>query len=479
MAYAPPAVRDNFLYNGDLYVDVGNFNRHKRASVAEIMDILRPDLRKAKHGVPVKDPVGHWYEAQLIHYGLPPSKDKARAKMRLLENLNSSNLKVPSSITAIESELKKEFAAAERKAKAQHKAAIATSQSLSSNSTPNKKRKDTKTEPQTPIFNVNINFGPSASPMQDEPQPAKKRKIQTARRGGSTSVPSAILSRAAPRSTPSPQSGTSLAPAAVNLTSRPKQTARRSASSSLSYRHLLGGPQSCPAPAKNPEREPKAKCKPAVKREPSVKKAPGANQEPTTIKQEIKVKAEPNSRKMVSLSQPSLFPTGPSLGLINGIYDISCPELEQEFNCSDLTLVLTLDTPSVWGAYDFGMFSGITYISERPYDASGQEIPFSWRGREHSEGEMSFGEHCQGGICFTGDGFVQGWINLDGVYYFQGLRRPGPGTPIRNAASMRAEWEAFDEQEYEPDVVEEDDEPEMVESWGGSTVDTLDDWEDY
>ena len=142
MAFAPPAVRGNFLYNGDLYVDVGNFNRHKRASIAEISEVLRPDLKKTKSSIPVKDPVGHWYEAQLIHYGLPPSKDKARAKMRLLENLNKSNLNVPSSIVAMEAELKKEFASAARKAKAQHKADMAASQSISSKPVQNKKRKD-------------------------------------------------------------------------------------------------------------------------------------------------------------------------------------------------------------------------------------------------------------------------------------------------------------------------------------------------
>ena len=95
MAFAQPAVKDNFLYNGDLFVDVGNLNRHKRASVAEITEVLRPDLKNVKNAAAVKDPVGHWYEAQLIHYGLPPSKDKARAKMRLLENLNQSKLTVP------------------------------------------------------------------------------------------------------------------------------------------------------------------------------------------------------------------------------------------------------------------------------------------------------------------------------------------------------------------------------------------------
>lgn len=126
MTFAPPVSRGSFHYNGTLYVDVGNFNRHERATVEEVTAYLRPDLKKSKK-VSVdqsKDQVGHWYEAQLIHYGLPPSKDKARAKMRLLEALNQSKLTVPSNIINMEAEMKKEYAAAERKAKAQYKASM-------------------------------------------------------------------------------------------------------------------------------------------------------------------------------------------------------------------------------------------------------------------------------------------------------------------------------------------------------------------
>lgn len=158
-------------------MDVGNPNRHKRASLAEITEILRPDLKKQKNGVPVKDPVGHWYEAQLIHFGLPPFEDKARAKMRLLENLNNSNLEVPPGFASIESELVKEFDAAERKAKAQHRASLAATSSGPAKVVQCKKRKVTENEARSPIVNVNINFGASPLPAPSDPTPAKKRKL--------------------------------------------------------------------------------------------------------------------------------------------------------------------------------------------------------------------------------------------------------------------------------------------------------------
>ena len=157
MAFTPPVSRENFYYNGDLYVEVGALNRHKRATVGEITTLLRPDVKKSNKALAnlPKDQVGHWYEAQLIHYGLPPSKDKARAKMRLLEAVNQSNLIVPPRITEMETQMKKEYAAAERKAKAQYKA----SQAVASKSEPSaqgKKRK--QTEVSGNLNNININL---------------------------------------------------------------------------------------------------------------------------------------------------------------------------------------------------------------------------------------------------------------------------------------------------------------------------------
>ncbi|KAL8833230.1 MAG: hypothetical protein Q9170_004394 [Blastenia crenularia] len=477
MAFAQPAVKDNFVYNGDLYVDVGNLNRHKRASIAEITQVLRPDLKKTKNSIPVKDPVGHWYEAQLIHYGLPPSKDKARAKMRLLENLNSSSLKVPPSITAIESKLKKAFAAAERKAKAQHKAAMAATASSLVKPAQSKKRKDITSldiPTQTPSVNVNINFGSLASPAQDDSSPAKKPKLQTARRGGRQSGLAPELSHAAFQQHLAPSSSSHEIATAGTPKPRTKQTARRSRpfqgpktplvlhsdfQPSTPYSYIpnespeISGNNVQSSPPKKttkPKKEP-VDPKPKVKREPAVKKEATVKKEPK-VKTEPKIKTEPNmKRKTATPSTPG--PAAPSLGLINGIYDISCPIIEQEFPYDNLTIILTLDTPGIWGAYDFGMFSGILYNPHRPYAASNTAFEIRWRGRENGEGEMSFGEDCSGTLSFLGDGRIEGWMNMYGECHFEGVRREGPGAPVRTAKSMRDEWEGYNEDEYERERV--------------------------
>jgi hypothetical protein len=71
------------------------------------------DLKSLFHAGPdevmsVKDLRAHWYEAQLLHYGLPPSKVKGTAVMRLLDELNKGNLSVPKRILKLEERLKRE-----------------------------------------------------------------------------------------------------------------------------------------------------------------------------------------------------------------------------------------------------------------------------------------------------------------------------------------------------------------------------------
>lgn len=102
-----------FIYRDTFFVEVGEGKRHPRASTAELKELLLP----GKHSTPPKDQVGHWYEAQLIHYGLTRSKDKNTAKVRLTNALSSGALVVPASIQQIESDLKKEYASVQRKAK--------------------------------------------------------------------------------------------------------------------------------------------------------------------------------------------------------------------------------------------------------------------------------------------------------------------------------------------------------------------------
>lgn len=162
-----------------------------------------------------------------------------------------------------------------------------------------------------------------------------------------------------------------------------------------------------------------------------------------------------------SFNSPDRSPqTSQSLGLLNGKYEIECDAL-REWDVYDdylFTLDLALSGSSLWGSYDFGMHSGILLIPNRPYRA-GASLDFSWRGRENGEGEMSFGERNRGWIHFLGGGEIRGMINCYGEARFTG-RRISEGTrPERSAASMRAEWEGYNQREYDR---------ESRARWGGS-----------
>jgi hypothetical protein len=122
--FAPPTRCGDFLYSSVLYADAGNANHHPRASVADLAGLLRPEPpslyskgRKPETSSPAKDSPWHFYSAQLIHYGLPFTKDKNGAKVRLLNAINQFKLEIPSWVLKVEGELKKMWEAENRKMK--------------------------------------------------------------------------------------------------------------------------------------------------------------------------------------------------------------------------------------------------------------------------------------------------------------------------------------------------------------------------
>jgi hypothetical protein len=121
--FAPPAHRGDFLYSSILYADPGG-HHHARASVAELAALLCPEApnlyrkgRKPEFATPVKDQLWYFCSAQLIHYGLPVTKDKNAAKVRLLNAMNQFKPEVTVWVLKLESELRAEWEAENRKLK--------------------------------------------------------------------------------------------------------------------------------------------------------------------------------------------------------------------------------------------------------------------------------------------------------------------------------------------------------------------------
>jgi hypothetical protein len=121
---APPVRRGDFYYSSLLYADPGNDFGHPRASVAHLASLLRPEAptlytngRNPTVSTPAKDPPWHFYTSQLIHYGLPVTRNKNGAKMRLLTAMNQFKLEGPAWVLQLEADLKKEWDADVKKLK--------------------------------------------------------------------------------------------------------------------------------------------------------------------------------------------------------------------------------------------------------------------------------------------------------------------------------------------------------------------------
>ncbi|EKV12510.1 hypothetical protein PDIG_44340 [Penicillium digitatum PHI26] len=75
---------------------------HPRATYSELDTIFSAPLGDRRNRADHQD---HWYEAQLLHFGLPPTKGKATAKMRLMDAFQDGILEVPAEILQMEATL--------------------------------------------------------------------------------------------------------------------------------------------------------------------------------------------------------------------------------------------------------------------------------------------------------------------------------------------------------------------------------------
>ncbi len=117
---AAPVSCDRFSFDGrELSVVVEN-NRHTRCDSVSLHALLThqdppPLMTKAgkrakRQPPPFVDRPGHFYCAQLLHYGLKPLKTKDLAKKRLLASYNSDRqLHVPTAIVQLEQKLRADF----------------------------------------------------------------------------------------------------------------------------------------------------------------------------------------------------------------------------------------------------------------------------------------------------------------------------------------------------------------------------------
>lgn len=483
MSQLPPSTRDNWSYSGDFHVEASGHNRHRRATV--------PELKAIFDGTDsTKDRPAHWYEAQLIHYGLPPSKTKGTAKMRLFDAVGKGNLAVPAHILKVEADLKKDWNKRDREAK----------QALKKASTPatttkvTGKRKADDSQVGTPGHNVSINlsvsFGPNGNfqVVPTEPAPKRAKATPTAKKltpATKKTTPAAKKTKAAAPPVPKPSTSSS-------TTTTKKQTARRGTSraGAAAARTTSSRPAAPPAPAATTApRAPRTKQTARRSRPFNPATAPGrsapANPPQSLVDttptywddQEDDDDAPPPYPGSPDYGggymgyddshddgdgdggydddgdgyggtmgyQPSSPPPPlPPLGLLNGRYHVRCtaPLMYAESDHTTSGLIFTLDGNALWAFFEIGPLSGILRLDERPWESSHQELPIQWRARD-DQGRQSH-EHGYGGfVRFLGDGEIDGEIIcVGGTLKFLGRRVSGQGTRSEvSSVSMRRQWD--------------------------------------
>ncbi|KAH6603925.1 hypothetical protein Trco_007371 [Trichoderma cornu-damae] len=409
-----PVSEGGFAFaHGIFLAEASNQNQHRRAT----QDELRAHFASGSD----KDFTAHWFEAQLIHYGLRPSKVKSVARMRLFDALRGGTLSVPRHIADLEARLKKEWIKRDRQDKKAAKIleSAEAPQAESSQKSATRKRKADVTVNVT--VNANLS-GITASTAPTTANAAKKPKIAA------------------------PSENSSSVPARRGPTSH---TARRGGISSSSTRQEAAAARSSPAPVFRTKQTAR-RSRPFAPRGriPSSQLQSGGYRDQADVFDEPPPPYRENSEEDVHHDgTANLAP----LGLLNGRYDISCPFVESEWPLygSDLSLVLTLAGSSLWARFDLGIIDGVMHFEERPRRSSFDRVPFHWRGRE-AEGPIFYDdENNEGWIRFLGDGRIEGWVEYQGIR-FEGQRIPGQGTKSEiDARTLQNEWNEYTEDEYE------------------------------
>lgn len=135
---------------------------------------------------------------------------------------------------------------------------------------------------------------------------------------------------------------------------------------------------------------------------------------------------------------------------LNGRYDISSPFVTDEWPyCgSDFELDLTISGSKLWGQFDLGLIEGLIYFEERPMRSSNKIVPFRWRGYETGENSGFAGDGNEGWIRFLGGGHIKGYFDYQRIY-FQGQRKSGQRTKSGvDVSTLQSKWDKFEEEKY-------------------------------
>lgn len=142
--------------------------------------------------------------------------------------------------------------------------------------------------------------------------------------------------------------------------------------------------------------------KATVKKETKVQKEPASKENPLTIKQEVKREPSPDNTP----GEAGIHP-------LTGVYNVSCPQLEDQAPeyADQLRLFLCVDEDAgkIWGGFELAWKSGVLLIADCS-GAPNATWSFGWRTRDSQRGGLVFGRGCDGEMGFIGSGKLGGTI---------------------------------------------------------------------
>ena len=401
------ASRDGFFYDGHGFHVVVDKHPHQRYDSASLYRLLTyttvtppPLLTKAgkvakRQPLPHQDKPGHFYVAQLLHYGLPPLKTKNPAKKRLLAAFGTQKtLTVPEHILELERSLNLEYSQAKKitdqkyaeEKKQREKEKLAQHQK--------QKREDALFMQQFTDAGIVISTGllKDLDESDDEELHAPVSNTQLQNR----------------------------------IAALPKDRLCDVLT------HLMY-------------------------RLPSVKKALIKELEATPGTNASELKKGKNKVCDAFSCKGNVDSCYQTLNITRdyaGEHRIVAPYLKDEWPDQTQKMVLKMSLSAkgshLWARFHFGIVSGVIRSDGPLPQKAGDVCRFLWRGREEGEGEQTFGEDNWGTITFLDDGKIKGTMQWMGVFEFVGKKvsKPGP-VWVKNVTSWKREWRGINSRSYE------------------------------
>lgn len=357
--------------------------------------------------------------------------------------------------------MKKEYASAVRKARAQSRSSTAKDEGAVVAKAAKKRKNDEAEDESSKRTKVSMNVGGiSINIEQDSQQSSKKKQAArktsteasmksskstdqtTKAKAGSTKKTKDAAERPTTATAGKTKAMTATSTPAKQTEEKPKATPKKSQPKAKAEPNAKAPPKDKPEPGAKAKAkakaEPKVKAEGKFKAEPKVKKEANAAASPKA-KKEFAVKNEPIEIEEQDQDSPRA---------VTGIYNVYSEQLEEQYekDADNLRLSLCVDGDTIWGSFQFVSKTGVIRIDGIEANL---QMSFGWRSRDEYEG-LRFGRGCYGEIGLFGQGQVRGTIfnMFPEPVHFAGRRRPGPPWCGRCADSFRTEWDGFVAEAY-------------------------------